>query len=126
MLFKCFRAARQHHWWSKTWGRQFVRCYECDKLRCISRGQKSFHGKAKAYNQKKVGGAGLKLWLYDSRRRYQFVTIFFSYEKFWIPSINANYVWNVLKWIFLKVKPIDNVDVFGSAVNLFKAALKPN
>ena len=44
--------------------------------------QKSFDGQAKAYNQKKVGGAGLHLWLNDSRRRYQFITILFSYEKF--------------------------------------------
>ena len=51
----------------------------------------------------------------------------FSYEKFWIePSINANYVWNVLKGIFLKINSIDNVDVFWSAVNLFKAGLKLN
>ena len=44
--------------------------------------QKSFGRQAKAYNQKKVGGAGLHLWLNDSRRRYQFVTILISYEKF--------------------------------------------
>ena len=44
--------------------------------------QKSFDGQAKAHNQKKVGGAGLHLWLNDSRRRYQFITILFSYEKF--------------------------------------------
>ena len=44
--------------------------------------QKSFDGQAKAYNQKKVGRVGLHLWLNDSRRRYQFATILFSYEKF--------------------------------------------
>ena len=44
--------------------------------------QKSFDGQVKAYNQKKVGEAGLHLWLSDSRRRYQFVTILSSYEKF--------------------------------------------
>ena len=44
--------------------------------------QKSFDRQAKVYNQKKFREAGLHLWLNDSCRRYQFVTILFSYKKF--------------------------------------------